>query len=120
MSTPRQRAIDAIDRLAMRCDLRDCVADVLDALEAAGLRIIDAEDHDDLADLDAKTVEEITETMSNADRAAFIRKALRAGADIPEVCEADCREPVTEHDIEGIPLCAGCFAACEPLDEEGL
>lgn len=74
----------------------------------AALRDID--NMDGWADITAGDVEGATGNMSNAERAAYIRRAIRAGADIPEVCEADCREPVTEHDIEGIPLCAACAA----------
>lgn len=32
---------------------------------------------------------------------------------IEEDCEAlDCTDPVVAHDVEGVPLCQGCYDAC--------
>lgn len=29
-----------------------------------------------------------------------------------ERCEAGCDEPVTAHDVEGVPLCQACYDQC--------
>jgi hypothetical protein len=31
------------------------------------------------------------------------------GCEPPEKCESGCAEPVTHHDVEGVPLCTACF-----------
>jgi len=43
-----------------------------------------------------------------------LRRAIKIPVDSEEIeqCESGCYDPVVAHDVEGVPLCQGCYDQC--------